>query len=240
LSLDENPASGNDADRAPGIVELAPPAPEIRLWWCRLDASPAQLRHFEALLAPPEHARAAKFGLPQLRDRYVAGRGSLRTILGQLLRLPAADVPIVRGMRGRPQLAGDGQLDFNVSHTASIALVGVLRDARVGVDVERLDRTINVAGIARKFLTQRERDALPRERDAARQRILALWTCKEAMSKATGDALSAPFGALDVALAERRRLVGGPGAYRPEHWTLHAAGVPQDYVATVAVWKPPR
>ena len=58
------------------------------------------------------------------------------------------------------------------------------------------------------------------------------------MSKATGDALAAPFGAMNVTLDGNRALRSGPGAYRAEHWSLHAAGVPSDYVATVALWRP--
>jgi phosphopantetheinyl transferase len=74
--------------------------------------------------------------------------------------------------------------------------------------------------------------------DARRQQVLTLWTCKEAMSKATGDALGAPFGGMDVTLDSRRALRSGPGAYRAEHWSLHAAAVPSDYVATIALWRP--
>ena len=56
------------------------------------------------------------------------------------------------------------------------------------------------------------------------------------MSKATGDALSAPFAAISVDIAEGPRLERGSGKYAPEHWSLHRAGVPADYVATVALW----
>ena len=73
--------------------------------------------------------------------------------------------------------------------------------------------------------------------DTARRRVLTLWTCKEAMSKATGDALSAPFASLDVRLDGAPRLAAGPGPYRPQHWSLHHAATPAGYVATVALWR---
>ena len=41
-------------------------------------------------------------GLSALRARWIAGRVSLRKILGSALAMPAQDVPLVRGMRGRP------------------------------------------------------------------------------------------------------------------------------------------
>jgi hypothetical protein len=59
------------------------------------------------------------------------------------------------------------------------------------------------------------------------------------MSKATGDALAAPFSLLDVELGGGPTLRSGPDAYRPQRWSLHAAAVPADYVATVAIWQAP-
>ena len=231
--------AGNSDERDAASVPLPAPAAGVSLWWCALAAPPARMQLLEARLSPAELARADRFGSPALRDRYVVGRASLRGILGSLLAMAPQDVPIVRGERGRPQLGIDRGLDFNVSHTAGVALIGATRGARIGVDVERLDRTINVAGISRKFLTGAERRGLADlDANTARRRVLRLWTCKEAMSKATGDALSAPFGSLDVALDDEPRLCAGPPPYDPSRWMLRSAAVPADYVATVALWQP--
>ena len=73
--------------------------------------------------------------------------------------------------------------------------------------------------------------------DAARRTVLTLWTCKEAMSKATGDALSAPFAHIDVDVREARLLRNGPGLYAPHDWSMQAAQVPDGYIGTVALWR---
>jgi len=238
LSLEENRASGNPALAMTGIRRLAAPSPGIALWRCSVEPVADILDLFEHSLSDAERARAARFGTRQLRDRYVMGRGSLRTILAAALGVSPASVPIVRGTRGRPQLAGaPAPFDFNVSHTADIAIVGIVRHGRIGVDVERLDRTINVEGIARKFMTPGERDWLAaKDADAARRDLLTLWTCKEAMSKATGDALTAPFGSIDVAIEPQRIVRSGPGAYHPSDWSLHAVDIAPGFVATAALW----
>ena len=146
-------------------------------------------------------------------------------------------VEIVRGIRGRPQLSGTPPLDFNISHTGDVAIVGVLQGARIGVDVERIDRVVNVAGIARKFLTANERRELgAADTDAARTRLLTLWTCKEAMSKATGDGISAPFDEIGIDRPDRLVVVEGSGPYAPARWTLHAVDVADELLATVAIW----
>lgn len=289
MSLDENPGSGKSTmatgDRAAqpaldagtnaitpldvdanAITPLLSPMSSVTLWWCTLDAPAAALPALEALLSDAERSRAARFGTAALRERYVVGRASLRRVLGTMLGLPPAGVPIVRGERGRPRLgfahdhgyggypghgddaghdhdagvcAGAAALDFNISHTSDAAMIGVASGARIGVDIERSDRVVNVPGLARKFLSAAERSHLAAlDPDDVRRRVLQLWTCKEAMSKATGDALSAPFAELTVDIARGPRLCDGPAPYLPARWELRSAAAPEAFFATVALWWP--
>jgi 4'-phosphopantetheinyl transferase len=193
----------------------------------------------EVVLSESELARAARFGRPELRDRYIVGRATLRTILGNALGIEPARIVIVRGRRGRPLVEG-GQVDFNVSHTRARAIFAMTVDARVGVDIEHRDRALNVEGVARKFMSPAEQALLERlDGDARRHALLRLWTCKEAMSKATGDALSAPFRKLDVVLEPAPALRDGPQPYDPGHWRLLPVDVSGGYLATVALWHAP-
>jgi 4'-phosphopantetheinyl transferase len=242
VSVDEIETAGNRAagDLAP--LALAPVAPGVSVWWADLDRPKSEIAHFAAWLSAAEHARATRFGTETLRHKYIAGRGTLRILLGRALGMAPADVGIRRGTRGRPELADASEvLDFNVSHTRDHAVIGIARHmpcgARIGVDVEWLDREVGVDRLARKFLTPAERSTLPHLGiDERRRRFLRLWTCKEAMSKATADGLLAPFRRLDVALDEPLRLVAGPAPYIPSEWRLHPLPVPDGYLATLAVW----
>ncbi len=222
-------------------IELATPAVGVALWWASLAASDDELARLSAWLAPEEHARAARYGRESLARRYVLGRARLRWILGRAVGVPPAEVPIVRGARGRPQLEGNAGFDFNISHTEGVALIGIVRDGRIGVDVEHSARVVRADGLARKFLTPAEQATLaPLGESERRTRFLRYWTCKEAMSKATGEGLSAPFRQLDVALANTIELVHGPAPYDPSRWRLHAVDAPAGFVATVALWSGPR
>jgi 4'-phosphopantetheinyl transferase len=212
--------------------ELPAVADGLTLWWCGLEAPADAARDLAAALSPAE----------AMRHRWIVGRVALRTVLGGVLGIEPAAVPIVRGVRGRPELQGGGTgLDFNVSHTDGFALIGVLqtpgRSQRLGVDVERRDRQVGVDRLSRRVLAPEEQHALadlpPDER---RQRFLRYWTCKEAMSKATGDGLIAPFREIHVEPGALPRVVAGPRAYAPAAWSLHAAPVPSDHFATVALW----
>jgi hypothetical protein len=69
-------------------------------------------------------------------------------------------------------------------------------------------------------------------------RFLRYWTCKEAMSKATGDGIAAPFRRFEVDLSADTspRLIAGPLPYSPELWQLRAVGAHPSFLATLALW----
>lgn len=237
--MDTNASDFNDVLRP-----LAPPAADIRLWWCELDRMPVEAAALRSWLSGAESARADRFGVESLRRRWIAGRAALRYALAGLLGVAPREVPIRRGARGRPELADAAtDIDFNVSHTDGVALIATLAAdrsrLRIGVDVERRDRDVGADTLARKFLTPRERAATAAlSADGRRLRFLRYWTCKEAMSKATGDGLIAPFRKLDVDLDPAPRLVDGPPpSYVPSSWRLYAAPVPADCLGALALWR---
>jgi 4'-phosphopantetheinyl transferase len=222
--------------------ELPPPAEGISLWWCELQRTPSELAVIARTLSAAEIARAARFGTDALRHRWMAGRAALRQVLAMTLGIAPSEVAIRRGMRGRPELTeGSARIDFNVSHTRDVALMAIAHDAppstRIGVDIEHRERKVGVDMLAKKFLAPRERERIAGlSPDARRRQFLHYWTCKEAMSKATGDGIVAPFGQLEVELADPPRLVAGPPPYLPGDWSLIDAAVTADWFATVAVW----
>jgi 4'-phosphopantetheinyl transferase len=240
VTVEEKHLPGNDAawDVLRGRLQpLRAPDARVTLHWAPREADAGLATSLEPSLSASERVRAARFGRPHLRHRYVIGRATLRVVLAAALQVMPGEVPIARGRRGRPFVRDEPGLDFNVTHTADVMLVAIARDVTVGVDVERADRRINAEGIARRCLSQHERSALAgMSSDEARIAVLRLWTCKEAMSKATGDGLAAPFRALDVGTQSPPRLRAGPPPYRPQDWRLHAVDVPVGHFATLALW----
>ncbi len=237
-----------DENASGALRKLLQPDAAIDLWLCTLDRSESEIVGLERSLSPEERTRADRFGTPGLRSRWIVGRGTLRMLLAQVLGVEATAVRLRRGRRGRPEIDDHHSLDFNVSHTDGVALIGIFaqpQHARIGVDIERVDRVVNADRLAQKFLSARERLRLePLDQPSRKGQFLRLWTCKEAMSKATGDALSAPFGALDVDLrgedpAGHPQLIDGPSPYVPADWRLLNAAVPSDFYATVAIWNAP-
>lgn len=248
LSVDDFDATGNRAAASVAGEPVALPDVErgVALWWTDLALGADALERAAASLSPDETARAARFGTEALRSKYVAGRSSLRLVLGRTLGIAAAAVPLRRGARGRPELALAAPApDFNLSHTRDGAVIGIVHGlppgTRIGVDVERHDRVLAADSLARKFLSPQEQASLQgADADLRRLRFLRYWTCKEAMSKATGDGLVAPFSRLTVGIDGGLALIAGPPPYVPEAWRLHAAAVPPGFLATVALWRAER
>src|SRR6202171_3850529 len=150
-----------DTGRGQHVLALAAPAPGVALWLCHLDRASADIGTLSPLLSAQEQARAERFGTALLRRRWIAGRATLRSLLGRALEVDPAAVRLRRGVRGRPELDGNDAVDFNVSHTGDRALIAIatgMRDGtRVGIDIEREDRRGKGEGLARKFLDGSER-----------------------------------------------------------------------------------
>ena len=245
VGVDEFDPPDNRADtlRAGEPWPLPEVEPGVSLWWSELAHEASELARVVDWLSPAESARAARFGNDALRWKYIAGRTSLRLVLGRALGVEPGAVPIRRGMRGRPELASAAPaLDFNIAHTHGGALIGIAQGlpdgTRIGVDVERQDRTLSADRLASKFLSEQEQASLQDlDVDLRRLHFLRYWTCKEAMSKATGDGLIAPFARLTVDIGTVPRLIAGPPPYVPAAWRLHAARVPAGFLATVALWR---
>ncbi|MEU5120354.1 4'-phosphopantetheinyl transferase superfamily protein [Streptomyces asoensis] len=184
----------------------------VQVWWARLDdARPALL----TLLDPVERARWESTPDPAGRGRFLVGCALGRLVLGRLLDLPPADVPLRRvcprcaGPHGKPRLrtapdvpAGEpADLDFSVTHSGRLIGVAVCRGGEVGLDVEESgpDAVVGVDSAAGVALSAPELAALharpPGERQSA---FLRTWTRKEAVLKALGTGLTVPLRELQV------------------------------------------
>lgn len=175
-------------------------ADEVHLWLASLQPPPERLATLAALLTVDERERAARFRFPEHRDRFIAGRGLLRELLGAYLARPAAALRFSKGSRGKPTLAGehDGDLRFNLSHSGERVLYAVAC-REVGVDLEAMDRRLDYAAIAERICTPSEWAAFQKlSAEQARERFFACWTRKEAIVKALGDGLAHGLGKLDV------------------------------------------
>ncbi|WP_445148788.1 4'-phosphopantetheinyl transferase superfamily protein [Baekduia sp. Peel2402] len=189
-----------------------------------------------ALLDAGVRARLDALRLEEDRRRHATGA----VLADALARIHGgADARVVR-RRGRPPVVeggggGGGELYVSVAHGGAWVGVAVCAVAAVGVDVEPLGRPFDPS-LAEQVLAPAERDEV-----RTAEELLATWTRKEALVKATGDG----FGRVDprevvlAPVAERPRLLAYVG--RPEliGATAIAKVAPDDgHVGAVAVLAP--
>ncbi len=186
-------------------------------------------------LAVEERDRALRFRLERDRQRFVIARGALRLILGRYLSLPAMEIALAYGPNGKPSLAGPGPR-FSVAHCEDLALVALAQATELGVDVERLNRELDVAPLIAHFGSTQERAEFaalgPQEQRSA---FLHWWTRKEALLKAVGGGLSLPLDGFDVTIApDDARLVGTRIGEFNGAWSLQDVSPAPGYVGALA------
>jgi len=214
---------------------------EIHVWAVRLDPAPEQVERLGRLLAADERERAGRFRFDKHRRQYTVGRGALRTLLAAYAGGRPEAVRFRYGHRGKPFLESPhpGDLQFNLSNSDELALVGFVRGPEIGVDVEFLRPMPDCEQISERFFSESERQVLrgipaPRKEEA----FFNCWTRKEAYLKAVGEGLAAPLDSFDVTLApgEPPRMLTLEGdAGRAARWFFHHLRPAEDYVGAVAI-----
>ena len=89
---------------------------QVIVWSWSLQSGPMVGDDAQALLSADERARQRSFVSPELRRRFLAARAGLRTLLGRHLDRDPRSLAFATNEFGKPRLAGDGQVHFNLSH----------------------------------------------------------------------------------------------------------------------------
>ncbi len=227
-----------------------PPAPErprldhdeVHVWAARLDVVPEVLAGLAATLSDEERERAGRFRFARLRERYTAGRGLLRWLLGRYLDIGPAEVELVYSSDGKPALAprssGAG-IHFNLSHSENLALFAFTRAGAVGVDVERIRPMKGAKDLVARFFSRRESELFQKlAEDQQPAAFFNLWTRKEALLKATGKGITGGLHELEVTFlpGEPARLLAmSRNSERAARWTLRELSPADSFVGAVAV-----
>lgn len=230
---------------SPGPERLPADSPaegEVHVWHASLEVPPATRAALAGLLGGDERERAARFRMDRDRRRFEVARGLLRLLLGRCCGAEPAALRLGYAEHGKPHLtAPEAPFDFNLSHSAERVVVALSRAVPVGVDVEALDREVEVEALAARFFAPEEAAALAALPEGERARaFLAVWTRKEAYLKAQGTGLSRPLASFAVSLsrAEPRLLFTRPDPEEAGRWSVHDLEVGPGYVASLVARRP--
>lgn len=238
MTAEQLPSTDSAWQPAPKALTIA--AAEVQIFCASLEARDAD--RYEHTLSLDERLRADRFHFPRDRDHFVIARGLLRTIVGGYRRIAPQEVKFLYGENGKPALAsppGTASLHFNLAHSHGLALYAFSLSAKVGVDVEFVNRNAADLSIARRFFSPREYAELcALEPSKQREGFINCWTRKEAYLKCIGSGLSNRLDQVDVVLTPGELpamlgINGDPG--EAARWSLRHLTPKPGYVGALSL-----
>lgn len=222
----------------PGMYRLA--SGEVHVWCAGLDLPPETAARLHTTLSADERKRSARFRFQRDRRHFAAAHGVLRDLLGRYLETQAERISYVYNAFGKPELSHEfaGRFKFNLSHSASLALIAIAADSRVGVDLEHLRAQSDYAEITQQFFSATEIEQLSRlPQHLYAEAFLACWTRKEAYLKACGSGLATPLNSFSVPLASDPAPcpVDPDGAPNEKPWSFHTLRPAPGYIGALAI-----
>src|SRR5436190_13219236 len=215
---------------------------EVHLWVVTLAVIPEKSSHFQSILSLDEQERAGRFQKIRDAQRYVAARGSLRSLLGGYLAIEPGRLQFVYDAFGKPRLAGElraTSVSFSVSHCDDLALFGFVRGHKIGVDLERISTDIEVEDLAKRYFSPNEFQRLcSLSADQRREAFYCGWTRKEAYLKGRGEGLSYGLDGVEVSLAPGEPAVilsAFDDPHVSQRWTLQHLSPAPGFIGAVAV-----
>ncbi|RZS79623.1 4'-phosphopantetheinyl transferase [Phyllobacterium myrsinacearum] len=193
-------------EASPAWISGQPPT--IDIWWWAYAESQTDWGKVRSALTVPEQERASSFRFDRDAIGFMAGRHLQRSILSLYTGEAAENLNVVTGDHGKPYLAGETALAFNLSNTSGLAVLAVSRDCSVvGMDAEAHSVALE-AGTAEIICSAAESAMLSMLQGAERQALLlAFWTLKESLLKATGHGLTVEPHRLTVRVDPASRAI---------------------------------
>ena len=168
------------------------------------DLTPSETGVMDALawLDDEEQTRLNRYRHTGARLQFALCRACLRAVLCRELGCGNEQLKFGASDFGKPFALVDGALapvSFNVSHSGDHGLIAVVSKGRVGVDVEDRTAPRDMDGLSEAAFSPQEQAELASEQGDEKLRLFfALWTMKEALTKALGAGLFLDMSGFEV------------------------------------------
>lgn len=207
---------------------------EVQIWPVDLTLTDQEENERLSLLNHEERERAFRFHFPIHRQRFIAARSMLRTLLGYYLSRAPEEILFSYDENEKPHLKtrNHAGLHFNLSHSENMAVFAFSLHHPLGIDIEKIRDSFN-PGVAERYFSDTENHALlsmpEHERTAVFFRI---WARKEAVIKAVGKGLSMPLTHFSVSAQD---IIEEIQLDHDGRWKLIPLAIHPGYQSAVAV-----
>jgi len=172
----------------------------VHIWQASLIQN-GRKQELYSLLAVEERQRAQRFRFEIHRERYIAGRGMLRILVGAYLNIDPALVRFCYSVHQKPMLDPfhKSELNFNLANSDDRVVYLFSLKRRSGIDLEYVHPMLDEDHFGKLYFSERESRNLGALRDIEKTSyFFRLWTCKEAFLKAIGKGLTGELSEVEV------------------------------------------
>ena len=160
---------------------------EIIILVFEIDSTQEKWSDYDTILSKNEKNKAHEFQHPDDRLSFAKCRSILRSTLSKWLNCDPNEINIIHRENGKPYLEHSKVIEFNITHTKGLAAIAFSIDSEIGIDVENLNREINLDQVAKKVFTKSEQSLIDSNNQKDKKKMFyRLWTSKESYLKATG------------------------------------------------------
>lgn len=185
-----------------------------------------------SILNDSERKHASSLHFHADRVRSVVTRATLRRLLAARTMMAPEALLLTANEYGKPGLQGNANIEFNVSHAGSFALIALSSHQRVGVDIEYVDRLIDVHSISQHVFSPLERQSA----QMSQQAFMRHWVAKESALKALGFGISEHLQAVSILSSDNtdyQIVCDYPAWPRLKGWLIEVPA--DDYLAALTV-----
>ena len=213
---------------------------EVHIWKNALDLDTEMIKKFPDILSDQETQRASRFHFDRDRRRYIAAHGHLRLILARYLGRKPKSLTFSANQYGKPYLRSNQEdatpLFFNLSHSFNLSVVALSLDLETGIDIEYMNRNIDIMEVAKSFFPKREIEDLNSLPETMQKyAFFRCWTRKGAYLKEKGMGLYLDLRRYGTSFLPDEPTALSSSSDLPDVFHLYDVPLPPGFVGPLSV-----
>lgn len=183
------------------------------------------------------------------KEQFLISRWLLKKGLSRLLSIPAPKIEFLKGSLGKLHIKEElargvshANLDFNLSHTKEVTLIGITNKGQIGVDVEKVSSRAGKKDVAERFYHPHEMEWMRSISPGNEQdrRFFRLWSLKEAIVKAIGGGVFQNLNQFSLNISDDFQVtiqsIVEPWS-KKELWQIIESDVIANHVCSIALYQ---